>query len=442
MNSVFYNNDFEIFKESVEGIHPFPRLVLRGKFQEALAQNNNGRRYTLETLTQKILPRCTKEALSGNALFGESIHPSDDLTGEINTEKIIWRIVEAHMEGDVMKGAVEIIPESPIGKTLYFLVEKYEAKPGISSRGFGRMKGEYVDHDSYRFITFDGTFNPSTHQAFLSKISESGEVKEFIKSFQDKELKTLSENSILRMGDGTSLVENVFNKQSYHIINKKQEMSRENETTELLKETSKQLVSTSNQLTKAQIKINESENLLKEKEAELKEMEDELKKAEKKIKEMEDEMSDKEVKIEKTKKEMEDYEAKKKEESEEKEKLEESYNTALEVIEEMINRYHKVNSHYEKATRVLELVESEKITEKIKNLVEKNLGNYKDYAKVFENVSSLEAAGNLVESLKSVIPSGDSRPFQKSTLFERSERGQNNNSSRDIDEGRVSAYSL
>jgi len=450
MNSVFYNNNFEIIKESIEDSAVFSRLYLKGKIQEALAENNNGRRYKYETLVEKILPRLTPEALRGNALFGESIHPSDDLTGEINPDKVVWRITEARMEGNIMMGTVEIIPESPVGKTLYFLIEKYEAKPGISSRGFGKMNGQYVDHNSYKFVTFDGTFNPSTHQAFLSKISESGEVKEFIKSFQGSELSVLSENSILRMEDGTSLVENVFGNTSYHIINKQDRMSTENTNIELLRETSKQVATLSSQLATSTLKLTEAQDKYKDMEdekgkmeEEKEEVEDQLKEAKKKIKEHEDEIDDKDKKIEEGDKYKEDMEKKNEEEDEEKEKLQENYNKSIEIIEGLIVEHNKVQSNYDKSIAVLEMVESEKTGNKIKELVEQNLGKFEDYEKVFENVSNLETAQTLVESLKVLIPSGK-RPTVTTTLQERTNNGVGKNIDKgdDAHESRVSAYSI
>lgn len=442
LNSLSYTNDWQILQENATG-GDYPRLILSGKLQEALTPNNNRRKYKLETLQEKIInARCTKEMLESDPLFGENIHPDDKLTGEINSEKVIWKILEARMDGNIMTGAVEIIPELPLGKTMYFLIEKYGAKPGISSRGFGAMDGDWVDHDSYKFVTFDGTFNPSTHGAFLKKLGESNEMKEFIKSFEGKDIQCLSESSMLRLDNGKSIVDSVLNK-SYHIINQK-DMSKE---LELLQEANRQVANLS-------VSLSESNSSLTEAKKSMKEMEDELAAKDKQISEMEDEMKEYKAKMEKSKKESEEAEAEKEKMEEEnselakdKEALEENYSKALKVAEGMTEKYHEVNGFYGKSIQVLELMESSTTERSVSSLVEKELGEgaFEQFSNIFEG-KSLKESAIIVESLKKIQSGNNGSPTRRVSLTERNLDDNGNpiseSSNQSHDEGRISAYDL
>lgn len=447
LNTPLFGSGWKVLQETSSG-EEYPRLILTGKFQEAMAPNNNRRKYRLQTLQEKIITaRCTPEKLQAEALLGENIHPNDKLTGEINSEKVIWKILEAKMEGNVMKGAVEIIPELPLGKAMYFLIEKYNAVPGISSRGFGAMDGDWVDHDSYKFVTFDGTFNPSTHGAFLKKIGTTNEMKEFIKSFQGKDIQCLSESSMLRLDTGQSLVENIFNTKSYHILNEKKDMSKE---LELLQEANAQVANLSVNLSKSQTALAESKKSMKE-------MEDELMAKNAEIKEMKDKMADYEDKMEKSKKESEESEEEKEKLEEsvkdltaKNETLEENYGKALKVAEGMTEKYHEVNGFYNKSIQVLELMESTSEVKAVNSLVESELGAeaVEEFRSIFEG-KSLEEATTLVGSLKK-IQSGNptSGPAKRVPLQERVTVDKDGNpisesvTTPEHDEARISAYGL
>ena len=416
LNTPLFTSDWKVLQENSAGVD-YPRLILTGKFQEAVTPNNNRRKYRLETLQEKIInARCTPEKLASDALLGENIHPDDKLTSEINSEKVIWKILEAKMEGNIMVGSVEIIPELTLGKAMYFLVEKYGAKPGISTRGFGAMDGDWVDHDSYKFVTLDGTFNPSTHGAFLKKLGETSEIKEFVKSFSGKDIKCLSESSILRLDSGKSMVENIFGK-SYHILNERKDMSKE---LELLQESNKQVASLSVEVSQQKTTIAESKKTLKE-------MEDELDTAKGDVKTKEDELAvakeeSKKLKEAAEEKEDEEKELKEKVDSleDEKKSLEENYAKALKVAEGMTEKYHAVNGFYGKSIEVLNLMENTKADTAISSLVEKELGE--DHAKevmpLFEGKSIGEATV-MVESLKKIQLGTGKKPTKKVPLTER-----------------------
>ena len=122
------------------------------------------------------------------------MHPDDKLTGEINPEKITHKINKTWMQDNEMHGEIELIPESIPGKIMHSLVDKYGAVPGISSRAFGKMNGNYVDHPTYKYVTHDLTFNPSTPGAFLEQVKESQEFMDLINECDEHELQVLKES--------------------------------------------------------------------------------------------------------------------------------------------------------------------------------------------------------------------------------------------------------
>jgi len=438
---LYTGTNLEVIRES-GGISEFPTLFLKGKIQEADTPNNNGRRYKYETLVEKIInARCTPELLRDSPLFGENIHPSDDLTGEINTEKVIWRVVETTMEGNSMVGTLEIIPETPLGKILYFLVDKYNAKPGISSRAWGSMNEEWVDHDSFKFVTFDGTFNPSTHGAFLRKIGESGDVREMIKSFKERDLRVLSESSMLRMDDGHSLVEKVFNNKHF-IINNRKDMTPE---LELLKEANQQVSNLTKQLAESNSALKEETKDLATAEDKLIQLQEENEELTQKAADMQKELDAKDATIKEMedamaedKKAIEEDEVQDKVDAEEKEKLEENYNKSLKVLEGVVSEFHKVKGFYNKSIEVLNLLESKKSKKSIVDLVESELGKFAHYKPMFESVDDLGKAKVIVESLKK-IQSGK-RPLSVVPLTERSVG--NTDRPFSTDEQRINSYSI
>lgn len=93
-------------------------------------------------------------------------HPDSSVVSLKNVSHIIR---EAYMEGNEVRGRIEILDKLPSGAILKGLIES-GVKLGISSRGVGSTKkqGEYqVVQDDFQLITFDAVSEPSTPGAFL-----------------------------------------------------------------------------------------------------------------------------------------------------------------------------------------------------------------------------------------------------------------------------------
>jgi Prohead core protein protease. len=139
------------------------KIVLRGILQRADALNQNGRVYPKGILEREI--RNYQKFITESRALGECDHPD---TSVVNLQNVSHIIRECNMEGDVVKGSLELL-DTPSGKILQSLVSA-GVRLGISSRGVGSTKkqGDYqVVQDDFQLITFDIVSEPSTSGAFL-----------------------------------------------------------------------------------------------------------------------------------------------------------------------------------------------------------------------------------------------------------------------------------
>jgi hypothetical protein len=101
-------------------------------------------------------------------------HPDSSV---INLKNVSHVVREAYLEGNVVRGTVEIL-DTPSGKILQSLVES-GIKLGISSRGVGSTRREgdyYVVLDDFQLICWDFVSEPSTPNAFM--MSEGVSIKD------------------------------------------------------------------------------------------------------------------------------------------------------------------------------------------------------------------------------------------------------------------------
>ena len=141
------------------------KIVLKGILQKSETVNQNGRIYPRAILEREI--RNYQKFIQENRALGECDHPESSVVELKNVSHIIR---EAHMDGDVVYGSVELL-DTPCGKILQSLVES-GVKLGISSRGVGSTKrtGEYnVVQDDFQLICWDFVSEPSTPGAFVMR---------------------------------------------------------------------------------------------------------------------------------------------------------------------------------------------------------------------------------------------------------------------------------
>ena len=139
------------------------KIMMKGILQKANTLNQNGRIYPLPILEREV--RNYQKFIEENRALGECDHPESSVVELKNASHIIR---EAHMEGDICYGTVELL-DTPSGKILQSLVES-GVTLGISSRGVGstRREGDYqVVQDDFQLICWDFVSEPSTPNAYV-----------------------------------------------------------------------------------------------------------------------------------------------------------------------------------------------------------------------------------------------------------------------------------
>ena len=139
------------------------KVVMKGILQKSDTLNQNGRIYPRNVLEREV--RNYQKFIIENLALGELDHPDSSV---VNLKNVSHIVREAHIEGDVVYGSVEIL-DTPSGKILQSLVES-GVKLGISSRGVGTTKkqGDYqIVQDDFQLICWDFVSEPSTPGAFM-----------------------------------------------------------------------------------------------------------------------------------------------------------------------------------------------------------------------------------------------------------------------------------
>jgi hypothetical protein len=139
------------------------KVIMRGILQKSETLNQNGRVYPRAILEREV--RNYQKFIRENRALGECDHPDSSV---VELKKVSHIIREAHMEGDVCYGTVELL-DTPMGKILQSLVES-GVTLGISSRGVGSTKRDgdtQVVQDDFQLICWDFVAEPSTPGAFM-----------------------------------------------------------------------------------------------------------------------------------------------------------------------------------------------------------------------------------------------------------------------------------
>ncbi len=139
------------------------KVIMRGILQKSETLNQNGRVYPRAILEREV--RNYQKFIRENRALGECYHPDSSV---VELKKVSHIIREAHMEGDVCYGTVELL-DTPMGKILQSLVES-GVTLGISSRGVGSTKRDgdtQVVQDDFQLICWDFVAEPSTPGAFM-----------------------------------------------------------------------------------------------------------------------------------------------------------------------------------------------------------------------------------------------------------------------------------
>jgi len=174
-----FNYDREQIKESVEKNDG--KLIVRGVIQRSDSLNANGRRYPRNILKREI--NNYLKLVEERRATGELDHADDPV---VNLKNVSHVITNLWMDDEgVVSADVEVLEKLPMGKILYGLFEA-GIKVGISSRALGSVDhtndGDIVQDDLH-FICWDFVSEPSTSEAWMSRLTEG---KEYDSSILDK----------------------------------------------------------------------------------------------------------------------------------------------------------------------------------------------------------------------------------------------------------------
>jgi len=139
------------------------KVLMKGVLQKSDTLNQNKRIYPQAILEREV--RNYQKFIAENRALGECDHPQTSVVELKNASHIIR---EAHMEGGVVYGTVELL-NTPAGKILQSLIES-GVTLGISSRGVGSTKrdGDYdIVQEDFQLICWDFVSEPSTPGAFM-----------------------------------------------------------------------------------------------------------------------------------------------------------------------------------------------------------------------------------------------------------------------------------
>jgi hypothetical protein len=167
----------EMIKESK---HQYAgKILLKGVLQKSDTLNQNGRIYPKGILEREV--ENYQKFIRENRALGECDHPD---TSVVELKNVSHIIREAHMEGDVVYGTIELL-DTPSGKIVQSLVES-GVTLGISSRGVGTTRSQgsnQIVQDDFQLICFDMVSEPSTPGAFMMRESKEIVGKDLNKVF-------------------------------------------------------------------------------------------------------------------------------------------------------------------------------------------------------------------------------------------------------------------
>lgn len=172
LQDIFIVENLTVLEENSNGTKK-----VRGIFQRADEENNNGRIYPSKVLSNQLTK--LQPMIEERRLCGELDHPQNDTVKLSNASHIITKL---EMRGKEVIGEAEIL-NTPAGKVAQALIEG-GVKIGISSRGMGTLSessdGKRYVNEDFKLVTFDLVADPSTRGAYpaLSESTESAFVRE------------------------------------------------------------------------------------------------------------------------------------------------------------------------------------------------------------------------------------------------------------------------
>ena len=155
---------------------------IEGIFSTPNQKNRNGRIYPLSLWEREVAKY--QEEIKNNSMntLGEWEHPARTTVDPLEA---VMKIVELKIEDGLVKGKAKILNNnSQKTNQLKALIDE-GYKIGVSSRGTGSVKGEYVEN--FNLTTYDAVSSPSDYNANLVGLCESLESSVVLETSEVKE---------------------------------------------------------------------------------------------------------------------------------------------------------------------------------------------------------------------------------------------------------------
>lgn len=144
---------------------------MRGIMMESSIRNKNGRKYPDDILENEI-NRYREEKVKTRRSFGSADHPSFSQIKLMDASHII---TELYYDRDKKHGFGELeVLDTPSGKVLKVLMDA-NCQLAVSTRGIGSLLEDNVVGPDYKLLAIDAVSDPSSPNAFVSKIQENKE---------------------------------------------------------------------------------------------------------------------------------------------------------------------------------------------------------------------------------------------------------------------------
>ncbi|RMD45853.1 MAG: hypothetical protein D6834_03220, partial [Aquificota bacterium] len=171
----FRDFEYEIIQEQVND-KKYPKFKIKGPYALSDTKNKNKRIYPEKILDTSINEYIENVVKTSNA-FGEMNHPTREF---VDYERACHLVNNLQKDGKVWIGESIVLTSSgdgvikgtPQGDILASIIQ-HGGRPGISSRGVGKLDDKSNTVTEFKLIAFDCVSNPSTPGAFVDGILES-----------------------------------------------------------------------------------------------------------------------------------------------------------------------------------------------------------------------------------------------------------------------------
>jgi hypothetical protein len=144
---------------------------MRGIMMESSIRNKNGRKYPDDIMENEI-NRYREEKISKRRSYSNVDHPATAAVKLMDASHIV---TELFYDRDKKHGFGEIeVLDTPSGKILKVLMDA-NCQLAVSTRGIGSLLEDNVVGPDYKLLAVDCVSDPSSPNAFVSKIQEHAE---------------------------------------------------------------------------------------------------------------------------------------------------------------------------------------------------------------------------------------------------------------------------